>query len=63
MFASGSVWAPCAARRRELVEEMAGFPYDDGDDMHDAAVWACCASAAALFASGLDGNYARDAAG
>jgi phage terminase large subunit-like protein len=40
MFSSGSVWAPLRCKwAQDLQEEMAAFPYSEGDDMHDAAVW------------------------
>jgi hypothetical protein len=40
VFSSGSIWAPLRCRwAQEVVEEMAGFPYGESDDMHYAAVW------------------------
>jgi predicted phage terminase large subunit-like protein len=40
MFSSGSIWAPLRHQwAQTLQEQMAGFPYGESDDLHDAAVW------------------------
>jgi len=40
MFSSRMVWAPLRCKwARDVVEEMAAFPYGQSDDVHDAAVW------------------------
>ena len=40
MFSSGSIWAPLRHHwAQALQEQMAGFPYGESDDLHDAAVW------------------------
>jgi predicted phage terminase large subunit-like protein len=41
LFASGMVYAPLRCRWvQEVVEEMAGFPNAEYNDLHDSAVWA-----------------------
>jgi predicted phage terminase large subunit-like protein len=40
LFSSGKVWAPRKRWAEEVMEEIAGFPYSDNDDLTDSATQA-----------------------